>query len=101
MTQVRLKGGSATHKPRWWQPTFRCLAPLKHPQVPGKGVRRKKMQQKIQQTMDMRARAKEGHRRNAILMHRKEGYANERVREVYRQYAEILRSKANEDRPGE
>ena len=78
----------------WWQPLLPALAAERCPEVEGKGNRRKKMQQRKQQSIWDHARRKEGHRRAKIFAQLKREKEDEKVRQVYRDYAEMLRAKA-------
>lgn len=78
----------------WWQPVLPALAKTMCPGTYGKGGRRKKMQQRQQQIISMHARRKEGTRRNTIKRALKDQAELNKVREIYRQYGEILRAKA-------
>ena len=80
---------------RWWQPVLPALASEVAPHILGKSSnRRRKMQQKTQQIYAMQARRIEGNKRNRILREQKHAKAAERVRQVYRDYAEYLQEKA-------
>ena len=78
----------------WWQPLLPALAPELVPNTPGKGNRKKKMQQRRAQSVTDHARRKEGHRRAAIFRRWKYEAETDKVRQVYRDYAEILRAQA-------
>jgi len=78
----------------WWQPLLPALAPELVPNTPGKGTRKKKMQQRRAQSVTDNARRKEGHRRSSIFRTLKDEAHTDRVRETYRDYAEMLRVRA-------
>jgi hypothetical protein len=82
---------------QWWQPLLPALAAERCPEVEGKGNRRKKMQQRKQQSVWDHARRKEGQRRSQIFAQLKREKEDEKVRQVYRDYAEMLRAKAIAD----
>eukprot|EP00965_Chrysotila_dentata_P228759 6196789-Pleurochrysis_carterae.AAC.2 len=81
---------------QWWQPVLPCFArDVAAGVVTGKGnTRHKKFLQRMQMSIAMRARAREGRRRNAVLEAERGRILREKVREVYRQHGEILRAKA-------
>ena len=60
----------------------------------GTGNRRKKYQKRYQQREWTHAIRNEGIRRNAIFNQLKSEKENDKVREVYRQYGEMLQQKA-------
>ena len=74
----------------WWQPLLPALAPYLVPNTPGKGNRKKKMQQKRAQTVTNHAIRIEGQRRSRIFSELKKLAHHEKVREVYRDYAAQL-----------
>lgn len=78
----------------WWQPLLPALAAEKCPEVEGKGKRRKRFQQRVQQSKWSHAIRIEGTRRNKIYETLKKERETERIRELYREYGEMLRQKA-------
>lgn len=78
----------------WWQPLLPALAKEQCPDVEGKGNRRKRMQQRQQQRLWNVAIRREGVRRNAVFEQHKREREAEKVKEVYRQYGEMLQEKA-------
>lgn len=78
----------------WWQPMLPALAPQLVPNTPGKGNRKKKMQQRRAQSVTMQARRIEGNRRASIFRKLKNEEHHDKVKDIYRQYAEMLRAKA-------
>ena len=81
--------GFRTH---WWQPVLPALASKVAADLPGRpSTRRKKMQQRKQQTIAMHARRTEGARRNRVIQELKDQANRAKTMDVYRQYAEILR----------
>ena len=84
----------------WWQPLLPALAPQLVPETPGKGNRKKKMQQRRAQSVTDHARRKEGHRRSAIFAQLNREAHHDRVRQVYRDHAELLRRGALEGSGG-
>lgn len=78
----------------WWQPLLPALAAEKCPEVQGKGKRRKRYQQRVQQSKWSHAIRIEGTRRNKIYETLKKESEADRIRELYREYGEMLRQKA-------
>ena len=85
---------------QWWQPVLPALASKVAADLPGRpSNRRKRLQQRKQQTIAMHARRLEGARRNRVIQELKNQAHKEKTMEVYRQYAEILRSEALASKP--
>lgn len=91
LTPIRTVRGGVQ---RWWQPVLPALASEMAHWEPGKGRKRKRMQQKRQQIISMHARRKEGERRNRIMRTVKWQDAHDKVRGIYEQYAAVLKGKA-------
>ena len=94
LLQVRHHKAAKSRSGVWWQPRIQALAPDMCPDEPGKGSRRKKMQQKKMQIVTDHARRKEGERRKGIFNQLKKQAHHDRVKQVYRDYAEELRRRA-------
>ena len=85
----------------WWQPLLPALAPQLVPNTPGKGNRKRKMQQRRAQSVTNHARRKEGERRAMIFTRLKEEKHTDQVRAVYQEYAERLRASAMKSPDGD
>ena len=89
-----VRHGFRTH---WWQPVLPALASKVAADLPGRpSTRRKKMQQRKQQTIAMHARRTEGARRNRVMQEQKDQASRAKTMDVYRRYADILRQEAQE-----
>ena len=82
------------HDKRWWQPRLPALASEMCPNELGKGDRRKKNQQKRQQSITEAARRNEGIKRNKIRRFLRWTATKEKIQSVYLDYANILRERA-------
>jgi hypothetical protein len=71
-----------------------ALAPEIAPDTLGKGRRKKRMQQRHAQAITNHARRNEGNRRAAIFERLKKDAMYDKVRDVYRDYAELLHREA-------
>ena len=96
--QVRHLKHAKTRAGTWWQPRLPALANEMCPNVEGKGNRKKRNTQKLQQIVTDHARRKEGVRRKHVYQALKLQEHHERTRQVYRDYAEELRARANRNR---
>ena len=84
---------------RWWQPVLPALAaPVAAGIVPGaedsSSRQRKRALKKQQQIISMHARRIEGVKRNAAIREQKRAAEQGRVRDVLREYADMLRGSA-------
>ena len=91
-TGMQIRQKNSAKNGNWWQPLMPALAPSIVSDTPGKGNRKKKMQQRRAQSVTNDARRIEGHRRAALFRQMKADQHLQRVRDVYDQYGNLLRS---------